>query len=44
MAKKQLSLIVTPNTLENMIEYTLILNILDRICDMTKKTTGIFKR
>jgi hypothetical protein len=28
---------VTPNTLESMIEYTLISNILDKICEMTKK-------
>ncbi len=28
---------VTPNTLETMIEYTLILNILNRICKMTTK-------
>jgi hypothetical protein len=27
---------VTPNTLESMIEYTLISRILDRICEMTK--------
>jgi hypothetical protein len=29
---------VTPNTLEIMIEYTLISNILDRISEMTKKS------
>jgi hypothetical protein len=28
---------VTPNILESMIEYTLILSILDRICEMTTK-------
>ncbi len=28
---------VTPNTLETMIEYTLISKILDRICEMTIK-------
>ncbi len=28
---------VTPNTLETMIEYTLLSNILDRICEMTTK-------
>jgi hypothetical protein len=28
---------VTPNTLETMIEYTLISSILDRICEMTTK-------
>jgi len=27
---------VAPNTLETMIEYTLISNILDRICEMIK--------
>jgi hypothetical protein len=27
---------VRPNTLESMIEYTLISNILDKICEMTK--------
>jgi hypothetical protein len=37
MAKKHLSPIVTPNTLETMIEYMLISNILDKICEMTKK-------
>jgi len=29
--------IVTPNTLESMIEYMLISNILNRFCEMTKK-------
>jgi hypothetical protein len=38
MAKRKLSPIVTPNTLESMIEYTLISSILKRICKMTKKT------
>jgi hypothetical protein len=28
---------VTPNTLESMIEYTLMSNILNKICEMTKK-------
>jgi hypothetical protein len=28
---------VTPNTLETMIEYTLISSILDRICEITTK-------
>jgi hypothetical protein len=37
MAKRKLSPIVTPNTLETIIEYVLISNILDRICEMTKK-------
>jgi len=36
--KKKLSPTITPNTLETMIEYMLISNILDRICEMTKKT------
>jgi hypothetical protein len=35
---------VTTNTLESMIEYTLILSILDQICEMTKKTLGISKK
>jgi hypothetical protein len=34
----------TPNTLESMIEYTLISSILDRICEMIKKIVGISKR
>jgi hypothetical protein len=29
--------IFTPNTLESMIEYTLISSILDKICEMTTK-------
>jgi hypothetical protein len=38
MGKKKLTPNVMPNTLESMIEYTLILMcILDRICEMTKK-------
>jgi hypothetical protein len=37
MAKRKLSPTITPNTLETMIEYMLISNILDRICEMTKK-------
>jgi hypothetical protein len=37
MAKRKLSPIVKPNTLESMIEYTLITSILERICKMTKK-------
>jgi len=28
---------VTPNTLESMIEYTLMSNILNKICEITKK-------
>jgi hypothetical protein len=38
MAKRKLSPIVTLNTLESMIEYTLISSILKRICEMTKKS------
>jgi hypothetical protein len=34
---------VTLNTLEIMIEYTLISSILDRICKLTKKTYGIIQ-
>jgi hypothetical protein len=37
MAKRKLSPTITPNTLESMIEYTLISSILERICEMTKK-------
>jgi hypothetical protein len=37
MAKRKFTRMVTPNTLETMIEYTLISNILDRICKMTTK-------
>ncbi len=37
VAKGKLPLIFTPNTLESMIEYTLISSILDRICEMTTK-------
>jgi hypothetical protein len=36
MAKRKLSPTVTPNTLESMIEYMLISNILERICEITK--------
>jgi hypothetical protein len=35
MARGKLTPIFTPNTLEFMIEYTLISSILDRICEMT---------
>jgi hypothetical protein len=35
--KKKLSPTITPNTLETMIEYMLISNILDRICEMIEK-------
>jgi hypothetical protein len=37
MAKRKLSPTVTQNTLESMIEYTLISSILKRIYNMTKK-------
>ncbi len=37
MEKGKLSPIVTLNTLESMIEYMLISNILERICKMTKQ-------
>jgi hypothetical protein len=37
MAKRKLSPTATPNTLESMIEYTLISTILEKICEMTKK-------
>jgi hypothetical protein len=38
MARRKLKSIITPNTLGSMIEYSLISNILDRKCEMTKKT------
>jgi hypothetical protein len=44
MAKTKLITMVTPNTLETMIEYTLSSSILNRICKLTKKTFGISKR
>jgi hypothetical protein len=37
MARKKLPPIFTPNTLESIIEYTLISNILDKIYEMTTK-------
>jgi hypothetical protein len=37
MAKERFPPIFTPNTLESMIEYTLISSILDKICEMTTK-------
>jgi hypothetical protein len=37
MVKGKLPPIFTPNTLESVIEYTLISSILDRICEMTTK-------
>jgi hypothetical protein len=36
MAKRKFMAIVTPNTFETMIEYTLISSILDKICEMIK--------
>jgi hypothetical protein len=36
MAKIKFTTMVTPNTLETMIKYTLISSILDRICKMIK--------
>jgi hypothetical protein len=37
MARGKLPPIFTPNTSESMIEYTLISNILNTICEMTTK-------
>jgi hypothetical protein len=37
MAKRKFTRMVTLNTLETMIEYTLNSNILDKICKMTTK-------
>ncbi len=37
MARGKFPSIFTPNTLESMIEYTLILSILNRICEMMTK-------
>jgi hypothetical protein len=37
MAKQKFTRMVTPNTLETMIEYTLISGILNKICKMTTK-------
>jgi hypothetical protein len=37
MGRKKLTPNVTLNTLELMTKYTLILSILDKICEMTKK-------
>jgi DNA replication protein DnaC len=44
MEKRKLTPNVTPNTLESMIEYTLISNILSRIYEMTKKIIRVSKR
>jgi hypothetical protein len=38
MAKRKLLPTIAPNTLETMIEYTLISSILDRFYEMTKKS------
>jgi hypothetical protein len=43
MAKRKVIGMVTPNTLETMIEYTLISSILDRICRMTTKPLKYIK-
>jgi hypothetical protein len=40
MERRKLTPNVTPNNLESMIEYTLMLNILNRICEMTKPLNG----
>jgi hypothetical protein len=37
MARGKLPSIFTPNTLKSMIEYTLILSIMDRMCEITTK-------
>jgi hypothetical protein len=37
MVKRKLSPTITPNTLESMIEYMLISNILEKIYEITKK-------
>jgi hypothetical protein len=38
MARRKLPPMLTPNTWESMIEYTLISSILDRICEKTTKS------
>jgi hypothetical protein len=43
MEKRKLTPNVTPNTLESMIEYTLMLSILDKVCE-DKKKIGISKK
>jgi hypothetical protein len=43
-AKRKFTAMVTPNALETMIEYILILSILNRVCKMIKNTFGISKR
>jgi hypothetical protein len=44
MGRKKLTPNVTFNTLELLIEYTLLSTILNRIYGMTKKTLGIFEK
>jgi hypothetical protein len=41
MGRRKLTPNVTPNTLELMIEYIVISNILDRICEMAKKPFSV---
>jgi hypothetical protein len=43
MARRKLTPIVTPNTLESMIEYMLISSILDRVYAMIKKLLEYIK-
>ncbi len=43
MGRKKLTPIVTPKTLESMIEYTLISNILEKLCEMTIKPLEYLK-
>jgi hypothetical protein len=43
MAKRKLSPTITPNTLESMIEYMLISNILEKIYEMIKKPLKYLK-
>jgi hypothetical protein len=44
MVKRKLSLTITPNTLEIMIEYMSTSNILNVICEMTKIVVETSKR
>jgi hypothetical protein len=44
MGRRKLTPNVTPNALESIIEYALISNILNKICEMTKKLVGISKK
>jgi hypothetical protein len=43
MVRGKLTSIITPNTLEFVIEYILISSLLDRICEMKKKPWNISK-